>query len=328
MVYLYAKRAGKTYYYLRVSKREGKRVIAKDVAYLGSDQKTIKEQLNKLDAYRDEIRAAHRTIDRFLASEHYLKKAQETKRKKQFFDDTEVEAVRLHFTEQFKKLDQTTQEEFYEHFLVEFAHNSTAMEGNTITLEEATKLLLENSTPADRTPREIFDLKNTKDVFAWLRQQQTPLTHELIIEIHKRLLKDIDPREGYRTHNVRVFKATFDTSPHQYIHSDMELLFTWLKEQQHNHPLIIAAAFHHKFEKIHPFADGNGRVGRVILNQLLMQHNYPPLTIDKRRRNAYRTALATADSAPLTEVPVDKYKQLIEYVAAEFVGSYWNNFLV
>ncbi|MEK6823267.1 MAG: Fic family protein, partial [Nanoarchaeota archaeon] len=130
----------------------------------------------------------------------------------------------------------------------------------------------------------------------------------------------------YRTADVHVVRSRFDATPAPYIRTDMDLLFKWLRKEK-EHPLVVASIFHHKFEKIHPFFDGNGRVGRLLLNALLLKNGYPPLIIRKRNRNDYLDALRKADDADLTTATPKSYKQLIEFLAQEYVDGYWNNFL-
>ncbi len=140
-------------------------------------------------------------------------------------------------------------------------------------------------------------------------------------------MKNIDIRIGYRTTDNRVFKSHFDSSPGVYVKTDMDLLLKWYKEYKKKlHPLALASIFHHKFEKIHPFADGNGRAGRILMNYILLLNNYPPMVIYKKDRTMYLDALASADKIGLTQTN-NKYKKLISFMADEMTASYWNVFL-
>ncbi|HIH58478.1 MAG TPA: Fic family protein, partial [Nanoarchaeota archaeon] len=93
------------------------------------------------------------------------------------------------------------------------------------------------------------------------------------------------------------------------------------------HPLVLTTIFHHKFEMIHPFFDGNGRTGRILLNYILMNNNYPPMVIHTKIRNNYLLALRKADKSNLKEANIKDYDLLIQYVSDEMVKSYWNIFL-
>ena len=331
MAYIYKKTIGnRPYYYLRVSERKGKKVIVKDLAYLGNSIKDVKKELEK-PKYKEKTRKAYKTIHNFLESNYYLEKAQELKLKKDSFLDkkqAEVEACRMHYTKVFQKNDELTKEEILKNFVIEFSYNTTSIEGNTITLQEARNLLEEGRTPKNKTLREIYDLQNTEKVFFELSETKKEIGHDLIIQIHEKLMENIDSRKGYRTRDVRVIKAGFKASPSPFIKADMDILLKWYKEHEKNlHPLVLTIIFHHKFEKIHPFMDGNGRTGRILLNYILMRNNYPPLIIHKKTRAEYLDVLRKADKSSLTKSEKEDYFELVEFIADEMINSYWGLFL-
>ncbi|MDP2909151.1 MAG: Fic family protein [Nanoarchaeota archaeon] len=333
MVYIYKKTInGKPYYYLRISKIVKGKTVVKDIAYLGSEASEVEQKLNKLSGYKDAIRKAYRNIKKFIQSEHYLKKAEALKLKSNPYISQglleEVEAAKLHFNEHFQKLNEKTREETYKNFLIDFAFNTTSIEGNTITLNEASRLLKENLTPKNRTLREIHDLKNTEKVFFQILDLKEKISHESVIRMHDQLLENIDARKGYRAHDVRVLGSRFEPSPAVYIKTDMDILFKWLdKNEEKLHPLALAGLFHQKFERIHPFADGNGRTGRMLVNYMLLRKGYPPIIVRKSRRADYLNALAQGNKLDLNETRPEYFKDLTEYLAEEMVHGYWNSFL-
>ncbi|MBS3174880.1 Fic family protein [Candidatus Woesearchaeota archaeon] len=332
MVYIYKKVIGnKKYYYLRASERKGTKVIAKDLAYLGSSIEEVQKNLTKLPQYNDQIRKTYKTIHNFLESNIYLDKIKQSKIKSDhYLGDKllEVEACKLHYSKKFQHYDELTKEEIFKNFIVEFAFNTTNIEGNTIKLNETRNLLQNGISPKDKPLRDIYDLKNTEEVFNWLQESKKEVTHELIIEIHKRLVANIDKRIGYRTQEVRVIKANFKATPFPYIKADMDILLKWYEKNKDKlHPLVLTTIFHHKFEMIHPFFDGNGRTGRILLNYILMNNNYPPMVIHTKIRNNYLLALRKADKSNLKEANIKDYDLLIQYVSDEMVKSYWNIFL-
>ena len=334
MVYIYKKIvAGKPYYSLRISERKGKRVIARDLKYLGNNIEEIRKALNNLTDYKEEIRKAHRTITRFLETNYYLEKIKAFKLKE---DDylldklEEVEACKLHFFKVFNERDNLTKQEIFKNYIIEFAYNTASIEGNTINLEEARNLLNEGITPKDKTLREIYDLQNTEKVFFDIlnNKLKEKLSPHLITEIHDRLLENIDERKGYRTTDIRVVNSNFDASPGKYVRTDMDLLLKWFNENKNKlHPLVLAIVFHHKFEKIHPFSDGNGRTGRMIINYILLKNNLPPTIIRKKFRKEYLETMREADESDLWKIDEKAYSELIAYCACEFIDSYWNIFL-
>lgn len=332
MVYIYKKPIGeKTYYYLRASSRKGNKIISKDIAYLGSTIEEVRKNLEKLPKYSSSIRKAYKTINNFIESNRFIEKAKELKLKKDNFlgDKTsEIEACKIHYNSDFNKNQGTTKQEIYKNFIIEFAYNTTSIEGNTIKLEEARNLLDEGLTPKNKTLREIYDVQNTEKVFFSLLGKKESLTHDLIIGIHKMLMENVDARTGYRREDVRVIKANFKSTPAPYVKTDMELVLKWYnKNNKILHPLVLASIFHHKFEKIHPFMDGNGRTGRMLLNYILLINNYPPIIIHKKKREKYLQALRNADKSDLTKTKKEDYQELIDFIADEMIEAYWNMFV-
>jgi len=334
MVYLYKKPIGnKNYYYLRASEKKGKKSVTKDIAYLGNNIKEVRKNLEKLSQYKDEIRKAYHTIHIFLETNYYLEKIKELKLKKEEYLQEkleEIESCKLHFNKVFNLKDETTKKEVLKNFVIEFSFNTASIEGNTINLEEARNLLNEGLTPKDKTLREIYDLQNTEKVFFDLYNSnfKEELNHDLIIKIHDALLEGIDVRKGYRTTDVRVIKSNFDATPAPYVKTDVSLLLKWYAlNRQKLHPFVLAVIFHHKLEKIHPFMDGNGRTGRMIMNYILMSKNYPPVIIHKKTRKEYLEAMRVADKSDFNKFDKKDYSELIDFCADEMTGSYWDLFL-
>ncbi len=330
MVYIYKKIiAGKPYYYLRASERKGKKVIVKDIAYLGNSIEKVRKTLERKE-HKEKIRKAYKTIHTFIESNHWLEKAKELKLKKDMFlgeELEEIEACRLHYNQFFKKLDGTTKKEILKNFVIEFAFNTASIEGNTINLEQARNLLAEGLTPENKTLREIYDLQNSEKVFFQIILLNEELSHDLIVRIHDSLLENIDVRKGYRTTDVRVLRSNFDATPAPYVKTDMNLLLKWYEKNKSLHPLALATIFHHKFEKIHPFMDGNGRTGRMLLNYILIKNNFPPVIIHKKTRSDYLEALRLADNSDLTKSSKEDYSKIVQFNAQEMIDTYWSIFL-
>ena len=330
MVYIYKKVVGgKNQYYLRISERKGQRVIAKDIAYLGSSIEKVQGELDKLSKYKVEIRKAHKNITRVIESNIWLEKIKSQKIKQDEYLGSmlpQIEACKLHFNTVFQKKDAQTKSEIFKQFSIDFSYNTTSLEGNTIKLAEAQKLLVEGLTPVDKTMREINDVQNTSNIFLELDNYE--ISHESIIELHTQLMKNIDNRVGYRLDEIRVFKSNFDATPAKYVKSDMAILLKWYEDSKDVlHPLVLASLFHHKFEKIHPFMEGNGRTGRMLLNLILSLHDYPPVIVEKKLRSTYLDVLGKSDKEDLNAIDVVNYKDLVQFIAKELVASYWGIFL-
>ena len=297
---------------------------------MGSSHEEVKENLNNLPkAYEKSIRKAYLRIAAILERNKFLTHAKELKLKADEFLDKElleeVEACRLHYGE-FRKKHEKYQEDVYKNFIIEFSFNTTSIEGNTIKLNEAAKLLSQNLTPKNKDLRDVFDVQNTSNAFLEILSKMPEITPCTIISIHAQLMNNIDVRVGYRDYDVRVLKSHFDASPAQYVKADMGILLSFYsKNEKKMHPLALAAMFHHKLEKIHPFGDGNGRAGRMLLNLILLKHGYPPLIIEKKSRVEYLDALSTCDNIDLDKAGPE-YTRLVEFIAWGMVNSYWSIF--
>lgn len=179
-----------------------------------------------------------------------------------------------------------------EEFLVEYTFNSNAIEGNTLTLQE-TALVLEGIT-IDRKPlKDHLEAVGHKDAFLYvleLVKNKVPLSETIIKQIHTLVLMDRPKDRGiYRRIPVRIMGA-YHTPPDPIMVPEMmeKLVAEFTKKKLH--PIENAALFHLNFEGIHPFVDGNGRTGRLILNLLLMQNGYPPINVKFTDRKRYYDA--------------------------------------
>lgn len=164
-----------------------------------------------------------------------------------------------------------------EEFLVEYTYNSNAIEGNTLTLQE-TALVLEGVT-IDRKPlKDHLEVVGHKDAFLYVQElvkDKVPFSESIIKQIHTLVLMDRPEDRGvYRRIPVRIMGAYHTPPEPVVVPEQMENLIKEFAKKK-LHPIENAALFHLKFEGIHPFVDGNGRTGRLILNLFLMQNGYP-----------------------------------------------------
>lgn len=174
-------------------------------------------------------------------------------------------------------------------FMVEFTYNSNAIEGNTLTLKE-TAMVLEGVT-IDRKPlKDHLEAVGHRDAFLYLQQLITDKVHfseKVIKDIHSLVLMDRPEDRGvYRRIPVRIMGA-YHEPPQPYLVTPQMEQFVSEFEITKKHPIESAALFHLTFEGIHPFIDGNGRTGRLVLNFALMQHGYPPINVKFSDRKRY-----------------------------------------
>ena len=183
-------------------------------------------------------------------------------------------------------------ERLTEEFVVEYTYNSNAIEGNTLTLRE-TDMVLRGLTIDQKPLKDHMEAVGHKDAFYLVRdlvKEQTPLSESVIKQIHYLVLADKkDDRGVYRRVPVRIMGSKHGPVQSYLIQPKMEqLLETYGKSTEH----IISriARFHIEFEGIHPFIDGNGRTGRLLVNLELMKAGSPPIDIKFTDRVAYYKA--------------------------------------
>lgn len=176
-----------------------------------------------------------------------------------------------------------------EEFLIEYTYNSNAIEGNTLTLQE-TALVLEGITVDKKPLKDHLEAVGHRDAFLYVQdlvKNSVPFSESIIKQIHTRVLMDRPEDRGvYRRIPVRIMGAYQVPTDPLLVPEQMENLVAEFAGNQKMHPIERAALFHLKFESIHPFVDGNGRTGRLILNLMLMQAGYPPINVkysDKKR---------------------------------------------
>lgn len=183
-------------------------------------------------------------------------------------------------------------ERLNEQFVVEYTYNSNAIEGNTLTLRE-TDLVLRGLTIDKKPLREHLEVIGHRDAFNLVNdlvKDNAPLTESIIKQIHYLVLADKkDDRGVYRRVPVKIMGAKHEPFQPYLIAPMMEKLIQDFKEND-EHIATKMARFHIEFEAIHPFIDGNGRCGRLLVNLELMKAGYPPIDIKFKDRITYYNA--------------------------------------
>ena len=179
-----------------------------------------------------------------------------------------------------------------EEFVVEYTYNTNAIEGNTLTLRE-TDLVLKGLTIDKKPLKDHMEAVGHKEAFDYVRElvkDNIPLSENIIKQIHFLVLADKkDDRGVYRRIPVRIMGAAHEPVQPYLIQPKMEQLLIDFKNSN-EHIVTKLARFHIEFEAIHPFIDGNGRTGRLLVNLELMKAGYPPIDIKYIDRLAYYNA--------------------------------------
>jgi Fic family protein len=267
------RRIGKSIkYYLVHSYRVGTSV-KRISRYLGSnlDQKTLEklrigaekiilEQVHK-SPYESELDIA--SINKFKAY------------------DTKLDIVHL------QKVD-------WDRFTKEFTYNTNAIEGSTVALKEVEDLVNKREKPQNYDELETI---NVAKAVEYIRTTKDAFSIEFMLKLHK-LCFDGTKNFAGKLRNVDVVirdslgNVVHQGASHHVIPKLLKELVKWYNSHQNKYPpLLLAALTHNEFENIHPFQDGNGRVGRLLLNYVLLKHNYPPINITLKDRKRYYQVL-------------------------------------
>ncbi len=185
---------------------------------------------------------------------------------------------------------------------VELTYHSNAIEGCTLTLRE-TQLVIEGHTPPGGKPlREIYEARNhdraLRTVEAWAseRAAATPLTERDLLDLHAQVLADVDPRGTGRFRTERVLiKGSRFIPPGAHRFAELVPLVLGRANSGAHHAAIDAAELHYNLVAVHPFADGNGRTTRLMMNLFLLRRGYPLTIIEVERRGEYLAALEHAN---------------------------------
>ena len=202
-----------------------------------------------------------------------------------------LEAIRKEFQENWGKLPASIREKQKKELSITFTYNTNAIEGSTITEAEVRGIVLDKISPG----KSLADIKETEAhnaVFLEMLEKRIPITNKLLLDWHQKIFGQTKPELAgkYRDYNVRV-------GPHiapkqQDVKPMMNQLIRFIRENKDKiNPVELAAIVHYRFEKIHPFGDGNGRIGRLLMNHILWNAGYPILIIEYKNRNAYYKAL-------------------------------------
>ncbi len=216
---------------------------------------------------------------------------------------------------------------------IESNYHSNAVEGNSLTLGETRSLILHGLTAGGKPMRDHLDIQGHDQAVKAIEraiEAEEQLTEVFIRNLHRVLLKEpyenkaITPDGRPTTHRVTPgeYKTTpnnvltltgeiYHFTPPEQVKPAMSDLIDWHRDREAagEHPVIIAATFHYRFVRIHPFGDGNGRMARLLMNLILIRHGYTVAIVPSDRRERYLQELERADRT-------EDLAQFIDYVAS------------
>ncbi len=223
-----------------------------------------------------------------------------------------IEATKVDYKRIMRKLSKAQKKDLLDRFTANFTYESNAIEGNSLTLKDVVMVLSENKVIEGKDLREIYETRNSRKIVDLILTNKFGPTEEDIIKMHRMLVRDMGISTGYKKIPNFLVGRKVKTALPEKVAEEMKELLKWLGKETTMHPIKKAALFHGKFERIHPFDDGNGRVGRFLINVILLNEGYAPLIIRKSQRMAYLKALEDFDNGytrNLERFMLGKYKQ-------------------
>ncbi len=253
------KKGNNEYYYLKHSFRRGKKVITKE-KYLG---KSVPKDIEKL---KQEL----------LVEE-----------KKELYK--KLEKIKTSFQKEWKSYPKTIKEKVKEQIAITFTYNTNAIEGSIITLEEVEEIVHDKISP-NKPLRDVKEAEYHAKVFLEMLEKKEKVSDELMLKWHQEIFDESknDISGKYRDYLVRV--GPYLAPDWQDVDKMINDLFKFVNNSKIN-PVELAGIAHYRFEKIHPFGDGNGRIGRLLMNYILWHAGYPMLIIEYKKRASYYKAL-------------------------------------
>lgn len=297
---------GKIKYYLSHSFREGGKVH-KIRKYLGLDldKKELEERQKKAEVLILEEINAYKIIKDPL----YEPLSEE--------DIKFVKTIEKNIPIQIAHLSETEWKTFSELF----TYNTNAIEGSHLNSKEVRAVLEDDKWP-DKSKADIAEAYGVNEAISFIRKTKEHISLELIKEIHKIVFNNSKHFAGQLRkpgEEVVVGNSLGEIvhmgAPQSRVVSLLNELVDWYNQHKNNYPaLVLAAVVHNQFENIHPFRDGNGRVGRILLNNILIKHHLPPINIDFKNRSEYYASLQSYEKnhnlKPTLELFAKEYKAL------------------
>ena len=184
-------------------------------------------------------------------------------------------------------------------FILKLTYHSNSIEGSTLTEPDTAAILFENAALPNKSLTEQLEAKNHQTALNYLFEhvvKKEKIDENLVLKLHSILMNGVRPDAGvYRNHAVRITGVNLPTANYMSVPKLMPEVM--IRAAEKNKDIIAqSASVHSKFEQIHPFSDGNGRVGRLLMNAMLLNANFTPAIIRQEQKQLYYTYLYKAQT--------------------------------
>lgn len=208
-----------------------------------------------------------------------------------------LEKVRREYHKSKQKIPESVWQNYYESFITQFTYDTNAIEGSSVTLQETGLILFDKIVPEGKTITEIREVENHKEAFDFMLNYNGDITKRFVLQLHKNLMHNILWKYAgkFRDVQVAIRGVDFLPPPPEKVEGEFKTLMKWYGANKSKyHPVVVAAYFHAAFESIHPFRDGNGRTGRLLLNFILRKKGFPMIDIKNKDKIKYYNSLEEA----------------------------------
>ncbi|MDA3856020.1 MAG: Fic family protein [Candidatus Woesearchaeota archaeon] len=295
-----------TKYYLSHKFRDGKKV------------KSIRKYLG-LNLSPEELEKLSKEAEKYILSQ-----IEELKTEIFNFALTKNQIEQLNKYDSKIKISHLTKDQ-WKTFQEDFVFNTNAIEGSTVLENEVRNILEKKHEAKTSDEKETIGLSLAVDC---IRETKEDLSLGLILKLHKLCFEETKSFAGKFRDDVEVViknslgDIVHRGAPKELVLSEMEELITWYEEHKtFFKPLVLAAIVHNQFEHIHPFQDGNGRIGRLLLNFILIRNNYPPINIFLENRGEYYNTLKlysdSEEIKPTLRFLISQYGKMIKKVTTK-----------
>lgn len=254
------KKGKQKYFYLQHSLRNGKKVITKE-RYLGTEIPANIAEIKSV--FRNEI---------------------------QKDINEKLEKIKENFQAEWKRIPESAKEKELEEVSIAFTYNTNAIEGSTITLDEVREIIHDKISP-NKPLRDVMETEAHSKTFLQMLKKNEKITKELLLKWHRDIFGETkqDIAGKFRDYLVRI--GPHLTPDWQDVEGLMKDFMKFISKNGKMNTVELSGRAHYRFEKIHPLGDGNGRIGRLLMNFILWHGKYPMLIIEYKKRISYYRAL-------------------------------------
>lgn len=281
---------GREYYYVVSSTRKdgGWKKIERYIGINPPSKKDLEEYTKEFDSTKEFLSSKKDMLDKIR--QNYLNKLKTGKK------------------DELKNLE--------EELIIKFTYDTSRIEGSSLSYKDTKMLLQDGISPKEKPLKDIKEAENHKKAFLCMKESlKGDISKSLILELHALLKNDVSEDAG-KFRDAQVYVGSLIPVKASMVEPEIDNLLSWYKHSKKLHPLELAAVFHCIFERLHPFFDGNGRIGRLLLNFILLKRNYPLVIIQNKNKRRYYNALRRADGG--------NYLYMVKYLFSEMEKqNYW-----